>query len=247
MTMFEKIKKNKVTTLDLKEGFITDLVFDDTDGMCSHAIIGFCESNVVRSEKVPIGLLIPVEKGNYEVLCSYNRLKSISENQEIQTVSEKMGDSYYDRSWHLNSYSFPIQPFSLSTLGPYAFHSAMRIYDTDNNEKNPERLRSCNEVLSYSVTVKRGKEFGSTKDLIIDDQNWSIRGLVTSESDSIKRFIVPFHQIRSFNWGEQKLSINLKHDEVNDLPCFYEVPQDNEFALNRASYEVTRFEQTSNL
>jgi hypothetical protein len=82
-------------------------------------------------------------------------------------------------------------------------------------------LRSTKEVTGYKVEATDAA-FGHVEDLIIEDDSWKIRYLVTDTKSfwPSKSVLLPSDWVDSVSWNDRKFRINLSEKVIKQAPEF---------------------------
>jgi len=100
------------------------------------------------------------------------------------------------------------------------------------SESDPH-LRSCNAVVGYHIQATDG-EIGHVQGLLVDEESWAIRYLVVSTSNwwlGHDVLLAP-QWIKSVNWAEQTVAVDLTRDALKQAPWFDSaLPLDREMEI----------------
>jgi hypothetical protein len=82
-------------------------------------------------------------------------------------------------------------------------------------------LRSSDEISGYRIHADDG-EFGHVLDLVVDDQNWTVRYL---EADTHhwwpgKKVLLAPAWVRSVNWAETAVRVGLTREAIKSAPAY---------------------------
>ena len=88
-------------------------------------------------------------------------------------------------------------------------------------EDDPEdsHLRSIKEVSGYHIQATDG-EIGHVDDFLVDDETWSIRYLLLDTSNWIggRHVLLSPGWVRSVEWADQKIHVDMTREKVKDSP-----------------------------
>ena len=87
------------------------------------------------------------------------------------------------------------------------------------HQRGDPHLRSAREVLGYYVAASDG-DIGHVADLLLDDEAWMIRQLVIDTGNWLpgKQVLVDPQRLRSVDWGERHIVLDLSRDDVKASP-----------------------------
>lgn len=82
-------------------------------------------------------------------------------------------------------------------------------------------LRTTREVEGYRIHALDG-EFGKVEDFLLDDHGWIIRYFMidTHRHCFGKRVLVGPRWVKSIDWGERQINVDLRKDRIQDAPSF---------------------------
>lgn len=88
-------------------------------------------------------------------------------------------------------------------------------------EQDDPHLRSTRAVASYHIHATDG-DLGRVADYIIDDETWQVRFLVVETGNwlSGRSVLIAPHWIKSVEWGESKVIIDLSREEIKSSPAY---------------------------
>jgi hypothetical protein len=86
---------------------------------------------------------------------------------------------------------------------------------------NDPHLRSCKAVVGYHIEASDG-EIGHVQGLLVDEETWAIRYLVVSTSNWWlgHDVLVAPQWIKSVNWADKTVSVDLTRDAIQRAPWF---------------------------
>ena len=84
-------------------------------------------------------------------------------------------------------------------------------------------LRSFNEVRGYHIDAIDGA-IGHVEDLVLEDADWSLRYLMIDTRNWLpgKKVIIPLRAVRSIEWAERSVHVELAREAIKASPEFEE-------------------------
>ena len=124
-------------------------------------------------------------------------------------------------------------------LAPMPPGEARRIEEAEARRRESEdpHLRSVEEVTGYHIQASDG-EIGHVEDFVLDDENWVIRYMVVDTRNWLpgKKVLVAPGWVKSVDWSESKVAVDLLREEIKDGPEY-----DPSAPVNR-DYEVRLYD-----
>jgi sporulation protein YlmC with PRC-barrel domain len=104
---------------------------------------------------------------------------------------------------------------------PYSCSPCNEAGKIDQKENADPHLRSTLEVIGYHIQASDG-EIGHVEDIIINDQDWTICYLVIDTHNWLpgKKVLVAPTWVKSVNWAQRKVYINLRRETIKECPEF---------------------------
>jgi hypothetical protein len=152
----------------------------------------------------------------------------VSRQFEQDYYSYYMLPSYWDSPFMQGQYSSP--PTGMSSRGKLPKSNfGPKTWDP--------HLRSTHAVSGYHIQVKDG-EIGHVEDFMIDDETWIIRYLIINTKNwwEGKKVLVSPRWIKSVDWIESKVFVNLSREAITQSPEYIEgspVSREYEAALHQ--------------
>jgi uncharacterized protein YrrD len=227
-------------------GHVKDFYFDDEAWVIRYFIVDtgtwLSSRNVLIS---PIAInhpnwaekILPVSITKEQVKNSpdIDTDKPVSRQHEILHLGY-YGYSYYwgdNNYWGGGAYPFMMLPgYGGLVVPPQAASSEeMEAHARDEaaRHKNDDlHLRSYKEVVGYHIEAEDG-EIGHLQGILFEEETWAIRYLIVNTSNwwlGHKVLIMP-QCIRSVNWSETKILVNLTQQAVKDAPPYSSTEQLN--------------------
>jgi hypothetical protein len=87
--------------------------------------------------------------------------------------------------------------------------------------KNDPHLRSCQSVTGYHIHAVDG-DIGQLEGMLVDEETWSIRYMVVDTRNYLlgHEVLVSPDWVKSINWEESRLTLDLSKQTVKDCPRF---------------------------
>ena len=219
------LKGFKVIGKDDEIGRISDFYFDDHTWHIRYAVdkTGF----LFTTKKVLISVS-EFDKPDFEnkffrVDLSVEQIKNgpnIDAYKPVSRQDEKEMAKYYAWPTYWAS-GFPTGPF-----GSSVYNTLPVKRDIVQTEDEENRLRSFGEVIGYSI-LANDTEFGYAKDLLIDDDDWSIQYVVieTRRIMHDKYVIVRPEWLNFISFYQKNLKLPFKKEDIINAPTFdYSMP-----------------------
>jgi hypothetical protein len=88
-------------------------------------------------------------------------------------------------------------------------------------ESGSHVLRSAKEVTGYHIEALDG-EVGHVEEFIMDDELWTLRYMVVDTQNWLpgRKVLVSPTWVKSLDWAEQKVTVELTCDAVKDSPKY---------------------------
>jgi uncharacterized protein YrrD len=142
--------------------------------------------------------------------------KSVSRQHEAQLLG------HYDWPMYWGSGLSNGGMYGATPVGPLVYEKP----EVTAEEPAPDRpedphLRSMQSVAGYAVHARDG-DLGHVEDYIIEDASWILRFLVVATSNWLagRRVLISPHWIKSVEWGEGRVTVDLSREEIKDSPEF---------------------------
>jgi hypothetical protein len=205
-------------------GHCQDFLFDDTRWTIRYMVAD--TGTWLHDRKVlvsPISLGHPDwDNDHFPVDLTREQIENAPDLDEDAPVSRQFekhwfdyfGYAYYWMGSDLwGSYSHPVTPVPPLELA--------EPIDTANLSLGDDHLRSLREVRGYHIAAADG-EIGHLDDLVIDDDDWSIRYLVVDTRNWLPahRVILSPHWTQDVDWAERLVKVDLDRDQVRRCPPY---------------------------
>ena len=216
------LTRYKVQAVDGGIGRCQDILFDDRMGGMRYMVASTAKWLPGRKVVVPpVYLEKPDQFGErIPVLLTKKEIEECPPLEEHQTVSRQ-----YEIAYHQH-YSLPFywgnpEP---PILTPAEAESVQADDVSDNH------LQSAVEVIGYDVEGTDG-DAGKVKDLLLDDQDWSIKFLIVDTGGllSSHQVLISFNWLMEVRWPDRRVRFNLSEGAIESS---LEYDPQNEVDLN---------------
>lgn len=161
-------------------------------------------------------------EGGVTVALTQEQVKNSPEIDVLRPISRQQETAflnYYDYPFYwgrAEKEEFPSQPEATS-YGAVAASQGVSEIPSDSH------LRSTQTVAGYHIAALDG-DLGHVEDFVVDDESWEIRYLVLSTRNwwPGKKVIVAPQWIRSVDWRDAKVHVNLTREAIKGSPEFSE-------------------------
>jgi uncharacterized protein YrrD len=228
-----RINGTTIQALDGDIGKVSEAYFDDEKWAIRYLVVD--TGNWLAERKVlisPYSVKHPLETGEaIRVSLSREQVKNSPSIDTHQPISRRHERDY------LGYYAYPDywDGADLWAMGGYPFLPLMPVVPVagkvapippGEEEGLPEdvHLRSSAHVEGYDIQATDGS-IGHVKDFIFDDESWALRYLVVDTRNwwpGGKKVLVAPQWIKSINWTEGGVSVNLSREQVKASPEFDE-------------------------
>lgn len=217
------LQRFTVLAKDDEAGGVDDLFFaDDTwevrylvvrTGWWAGRKVLIAPEAVIPSAKLPEQLMLRVSKEQVE------NSPDVGVDQPIS--ASKLRDLHRYYMWN-SPYWLPGEPALTAPMpppGPPLIPEPGR--DRNEEEQSRPHLRSAVEVINYHIEARDG-EIGHVEDLLVDDQEWTIRYLVIDTRNwwPGKKVLISVADARKIGWEEHKLYLDRTQEEIRRSPAF---------------------------
>lgn len=239
--MLRSVKGLYNYVLEAKDGEIgrcKDFLFDD-----EHWTIRYMVADTGKWLPRRKVLISPISLGEAEwnsrlfpVLLTKKQIEEAPGLDEDAPVSRR-----HEIDW-LRHYGWPVYWSGVHPWGPVAypaalFHEKMPETKSVEADSGNDHLRSVREVTGYHIQAA-DDEIGHVEDFIMEDGTWTIHYMVVDTRNWLpgRKVLVTPLWIKSVNWAESKVSVDLTRDQVKDSPEY-----DPTAPVNR-EYEVRLYD-----
>ncbi|MEW5895932.1 MAG: PRC-barrel domain-containing protein [Candidatus Omnitrophota bacterium] len=226
------IKDYRLQARDGLLGRVDDFFFDDEKWGVRYLVV---DTNIWLPGKTV--LIAPAsfagrpdwESKSFPVALTREEVRNSPDVDVHQPVSrQKEIEVNYYYGWPSYWYA-PGQGEVIPTIPlPDGMTSHVQMKETDSH------LRSLNEVAGYHIMAVDG-EIGHLDDVIVSDEDWSIRYAVADTRNWLpgKRVLIAISWIKKFDWGMRKVHIDLTKERIKHSP-----PYDPSAPINRELEEA---------
>lgn len=225
------------SAIDQEIGDVKDLYFDDETWTIRYLVVD--TGSWLSSRKV---LISPIAAGTPDWV---GKLLPVSQTREqiknSPNIDTDMPVTRQHETDYLDYYSYPPYWGGMGLWGrggyPYmlipgyaGYGSAEAIREeadaaqarTQARQRDHDpHLRSCKAVTGYQIEATDG-EIGHVKGMLVDEESWAIRYLVVSTSNWWlgHDVLVAPQWIKSVNWAEQAVAVDLTRDALKQAPWY---------------------------
>ena len=217
-----------IAASDGQIGTVSDFLFDDATWRVRWLVVDTGNWLSGRKVLLPPSVLGRLDAGKQE--CSVKlTMQQIKDSPEIGTdrpVSRQMETSVYDYyGWSpywgtgFNMGGFGFTPSS-GEASPYlgVRRRDAEIADAQRHHDDPH-LRSVEDVTGYHIHARDG-EIGHVEDLLVEDDDWSIRYLVVDTLNwwPGKKVLVSSRSAGEIDWIDKLVNLDVDRQRVKDSP-----------------------------
>jgi len=239
--MLHSIKDLEGTAISASDGDIgnvKDFYFDDEAWAIRYLIVE--TGSWLSNRKVLISPLM-INRSGWEgnVLATSITKERVQNSPNIDTDRPV---SRQHESQYLGYYGYPFYWSGLGMWGDYAYPGMLigvpsylrdnaqdqdshqtytRIKTTSADHHDNHHLRSCNEVMKYTIHASDG-DIGRVDGMLLDEETWAIRYLIVNTSNwwhGHQVLIAPYW-IENVSWGHSSVSVDLTRQAVKDAPHY---------------------------
>jgi len=232
------IEDFKISATDGEVGHVKDFYFEDDAWVVRYLVVD--TGTWLTSRKVLISpisvhhpdwaartLPVSITKEQVENSPSFDSDKPVSRQNEEQYMGY-YGYPYYwggGGLWGGGLYPFAMVPgFAGYGIDGVERDPELEAYPRDEGVRrrndNPH-LRSSDAVTGYHIDATDG-EIGHVSGFLVDDETWAIRYLVVDTSNwwmGHKVLVAP-SWIKSVNWSDKTVSVDLSQDSIKNAPPY---------------------------
>jgi sporulation protein YlmC with PRC-barrel domain len=227
---FEALRGYAIHATDGDIGSVRDVFFDDTSSMVRYFVVD--TGSWLPGRRV---LLAPAAVGTIDhqgqAITTAMTRRQVEESPGVETdqpVSRQQEEQLYrhygwDPYWY-GATAYGAAPYwggmGLAAVPPAVPESTVEHeLAAAGRERGDPHLRSAREVSGYYVAASDG-DIGHVEDLLIDDDGWKIRQLVIDTRNWLpgKKVLVGPERLRSVDWADQHIVLDLTRAEVKASP-----------------------------
>ncbi len=225
-------------------GSISDFLFDDESWHVRYVVVG--TRSILPGRQV---LISPVSIRRADgitrqvgLTLTREQVRSspgVDADLPVSRQVEKELASHYDWPVYWSPYDVPAPAFSQPGTGVVERTRQRQAGHETHAEvhSGDVHLRSAREVISYYIKATDG-EIGHVEDFIVDDEGWVVRYMVVDTRNWLpgRKVLVAPGWIRSIDWHEKWVNVNLDQESIKTSPPF-----DPSAPINR-EYEVRLYD-----
>jgi hypothetical protein len=212
--------------IDGNIGHVEDIYFDDEDWVIRYLVVntGTWLAHKVLMSPMAIGepiwqeqvLPVLLTRDQVESCPDIDTAKPVSRQQEMKTLGHYGYPHYWGDTGLWGATTLP---------GAHAAkqeaHAVSTSPNADQRHEEDIHLRSANQVMSYRVHATDG-DIGHVHGMLMDDETWAIRYLVVDTSNwwPGQKVLVAPQWIKSVNWVDDKIYVDLSRQELKDAPHY---------------------------
>mgnify|MGYP000555742822 CR=1 FL=1 len=217
------LKGGSVNARDGGIGSVKDVYFDDREWKVRFVIVDTGNWLAGRQVAIPSTSVHPAEGGNVTVDLTREQVEHARPAADTPTASNLEEQAREKRRGDTVLYSFPMG-WGGSIVTPAIPGSPELRHTTEQTDREARalearagetHLRSANEVVGYAIHATDGR-VGHVDDLLIDDGNWSVNGLVvdTREWWPGGQVAIPATEVNSIDWEKREIRLRMSQAEV---------------------------------
>jgi sporulation protein YlmC with PRC-barrel domain len=225
---FSTIQKHTVAATDGTIGTVSDVLFDDSSWTIRWLVVD--TGNWLSGRKV---LLPPTVLGHaahsdksFPVLLTRAEIEASPALEEHLPVSRQFETStytYYGWSPYWGSGNY-LGGYGFAGMAPMMENDPevqRRIEDMDRrrNTRGEPCLRSADRVTGYHIHATDG-QIGHLTDIVLEDEDWSIRYLVIDTSNwwGGQEVLISPRSVNSIRWTERLIYLDVDQQRIKDSP-----------------------------
>ncbi len=230
MQVISALKGFVIEASDGKIGTVADFLFDDASWRVRWLVVDCGTWLTGRKVLIHPSAILPadLEQQRFLVTLTKAQVEKSPELAEDQPVSQQMENQLYtyygwDPLW--------CGPYLSETPGAIAWPYMAPPYfglGLDTGEAHGKRaslrgadphVRSVNEIAGYHIHAV-DDEIGHIENLMIDDADWSIHYFIVDTRNwwSGKRVLISPLAVKSINWFERRVELDVSREQVNSSP-----------------------------
>jgi sporulation protein YlmC with PRC-barrel domain len=220
-----EIRGYNILETDGTIGHVDQFFFDDKTWTIRYLVVNtgsWLNRHEVLISPIALGIIEPemksisvtLTKEQVENSPDIDTQKPVSRQREMEYFSYFGWSYYWEGSglWGTGSY-----PKDLAIEA----NEINKLNSAEERKTGDPHLRSTREVTGYSIKAING-DIGYVEDLIIDDENWSIRYIVvdTGQWWTGKHVLIDPRWIEKVSWTDSSLYTDLTLETIKDCPEF---------------------------
>jgi hypothetical protein len=223
----EELKRYTVQAIDGDVGSVAEFYFDDEKWTVRYLVADTGSWLMGRTVLISPLALGKVDWNSRELWVNMNK-ERVENSPGIETdkpVSRQHEINYHDY------YGYPYYWTGPYLWGPFYYPASYPGYAAGGpsavekefaaakQQQTDVHLRSTKEVTNYYIEASDG-DIGHVEDFLIDDESWTIRYLVIDTRNwwPGKKVLVSPEWIRSINWRDSKVHVDLTREAIRNGP-----------------------------
>lgn len=231
MLKLSTILKHTVAATDGTIGTVSDFLFDDATWTIRWLVVDTGKWLSGRKVLLPptvLGHAKPSDK-SFPVRLTRAEIEASPELEEHRPVSRQFEATTYDyygwspywgSGYYLGGYGLMGVLPTMMGNDPEVQRRIAAI-DRQRHEQDEPHLRSAEEVTGYHIHATDGK-IGHLSDIVLDDEDWSIRYLVIDTSNwwAGQTVLVSPRSASDIRWTERLIYLDVDRQKVKDSPAW---------------------------
>ena len=215
-----------ISAKDGELGMVNEFYFDDLTWSIRYLVVNTGNWLFERKVLIPHAALgiTDWKLRTFQVNLTVEQVRNSPNIETEKTVTRQHEIELFDH------YGLPVywgNVFNDGTAGMIPFPPMVDDITTNKEKdslkksKDDPHLRSTKNVEGYHIHANDG-EIGHLEDFIVDDENWNLCFLIVETHNWLpgrKVFLSP-RQIKSIDWSEAKVYINLSRESLKNSPEF---------------------------
>ena len=217
---FHAIRRTKLVGPYRTVGTIVDLLIDAQAWIVRHVVVDTGEWLPGRRVLIPPGLLGTRDWQRNEIAVGLTQVQ-IENSPDVdtqKTVSRQMEIELF-KHYDVPTYWGPAG--TALTGGPAAVPVSTQVPVDEQRELEEQQtnLRSAGEIKNYYIKATDG-DIGHVEELIVDDQEWTIRYVVVDTKNWLpaRKVLIAPQWIDSISWADATVDIDLTREQIKESP-----------------------------
>ncbi len=224
----KKLEHCRILATDAEVGSVSDTYFDDARWVVRYLIVE--TSNRLREHPVLISpyAVKSVDWVTRAITTDLSR-RQIEDSPNIDTdrpVSRQHESEYhryygYPEYWpYTTNWAWGAMPVVRPTDEEQAWAARQRPA-TEKERAADAHLRSSRHVMGYHIEASDAP-IGHVEDFLFDEETWAIRYAVVDTRNWLPgdHVLISPERIRSVNWAERSVVVDMRRDEIRDSPTY---------------------------
>jgi len=224
-----KLEQFRILATDSEVGSVTDTYFDDEQWVVRYLIVE--ASDWLHDRKVLISphAVTSVDWNARAIVTNLSRMQiqnspSIDTDKPVSRQHESDYHRYYGYTeyWSSSTYSpLGAMPIVRPVVETSVWGDEQRPTEPVPESSGDEHLRSTRHVIGYHIEASDAA-IGHVEDFFFDDQSWAIRYAIIDTRNWLpgKHVLLPPERIRSVNWAERSVFVDMPREAVKSAPAY---------------------------